>query len=398
MLDSATHLTLDRAAVREAEFPALAPIAYLNHASDSPLPSRSARVMEERTALLTEPLRTVPAREGYLAAAQEQLGSMLRAAPSQLAFLTNVADATATIANGIDWRQGDEIVLVADELASFVYPWRNLAAWGVRCVFVPKTGVANDLARIEAAFTPRTRLLAISHVEFQSGFKNDLTAIGRLCRDRDALFVVDASQSLGVQSLDVECNNIDAAVAIGYKWLMAPHGISLLYIAERAMEQVRPTVPGRYSVEAGWKTADYPLDWFPDARRYQGGALNWIGLCALATSVRLLTEVGPEAVAAASSETAADLVGRLESLPVEITSDLWPAHRSQIVAFTFGSAAADDAFVSRAADAGVILGRRGCGVRVGTHFWTNGVDLDRLCDVIETHAVEAERRPRHALA
>lgn len=187
-------------------------------------------------------------------------------------------------------------------------------------------------------------------------------------------------------------------MAVGYKWLMAPHGISMLYVAERAMERIRPTVPGRYSVAAGWETADYRLEWHPDARRYQGGALNWIGVCALATSLGIFTESGLPTIASAVAETADDLVRRLAALPVEITSDLRPAHRSQIVAFTFGSAAADDAFVSRAADANVILGRRGCGVRVGTHFWTNGADLDRLCDVIETHAIEAERRPRHDVA
>lgn len=378
------------AAIRAGEFAPAARSAYFNHPSDSPMPLRAARVVAERVALLQDPLASVPAREEYLARAQCHLGQLLGGAPEQIAFLTNAADATGVVAQGIDWREGDEVIVVAGEFASFVYPWKALERRGVRVTVVTKGGVATPFDAIEAAITPRTRVLAISHVEYLSGFRNDLAALAALCRGHDLLFVVDASQSLGVLPVDAERNGVDVVVAVGYKWLMAPHGISVLYVAPRAMERITPTSPGRYSVEAGWQTSDYALNWHPDSRRYQGGALNWIGVCAVAESTGLLVELGLDNVTAAARRTIDLAVARLASLPVRVTSDLRETHRSTIVTFTFGLSEIDDAFVAHALDAGVVLGRRAYGVRIGAHFWNDESDVERLVAAVSSFA---ERSP-----
>jgi selenocysteine lyase/cysteine desulfurase len=372
--------------IRNSEFSPTVRYAYFNHASDSPLPRRAASVVAERVALLEDPMRGVPARETYLERAQEHLGRLIGGRPEQIAFLTNAADATATVANGIDWRVGDEVIVVAGEFASFVYPWKALERRGVRVTVVAKEGVATAFDEVEAAITPRTRVLAISHVEYLSGFRNDLAALGALCRGHDLLFVVDASQSLGVLPVDAEHHSVDAVIAVGYKWLMAPHGISVLYVAPSAMERVRPTGPGRYSVQEGWETADYGLNWFPDARRYQGGALNWIGVCALAESTGLLHEIGLENVTGASRRVIESLIARLNDLPVRITSDLRESHRSSILTFSFGLAELDEAFVAHAQEAGVILGRRAFGIRVGAHFWNDESDVERLIETVRGFA------------
>ena len=383
-MTAAPTTAVDLTAVRAVEFPVAGCCAYFNHASDSPVPSRAARAITERVALLQDPLLEVRPREDYLRDAQARLGCLLGVPPTQIAFLTNVADATATIANGLDWRAGDEVVLVAGEFATFVYPWQNLDRLGVRSVFVPKDGAATDLDRVESALSPRTRAVAISHVEYQHGFRNDLAALGRLCRDRDLLLVVDASQSLGVYDLDMAALGVDAVVAIGYKWLMAPHGIAVLAVGESTLDRCRPTAPGRYSVAAGWETDDYALNWHPDARRYQGGALNWIGVTALAESLGLLAEVGPRAVEREAIAVADRLVAGLREGPATLTSDPRAAHRSQIVSFTLGSTETDEAFVQRALAAGVVLGRRGFGVRFGAQFWNTADEVDRLLDLTRT--------------
>ncbi len=370
--------------IRQREFAPAAKHAYFNHASDSPLPCRSARVMAERIALLEDPEMRATPREEYLARAQERLGRLIGGRPEQIAFLTNAADATAAVANGIEWHECDEVIVVSGEFASFVYPWKALERFGVRVNVVPKEGVATLFDDIEAAITPRTRVLAISHVEYLSGFQNDLPGLSTLCRGNDMLFVVDASQSLGVLPIEAELHGIDVVLSVGYKWLMSPHGIGVLYVAPGAMERIYPTAPGRYSVQAGWQSADYALDWFPDARRYQGGALNWIGVCALAESTGLLEEIGLTQVTAASRLVLDSVIRRLDGLPVRITSDLRESHRSSIVTFTFGLAEVDDEYVVHAQQQGVILGRRAYGVRVGAHFWTNERDVDRLIDSVRS--------------
>jgi selenocysteine lyase/cysteine desulfurase len=143
-------------------------------------------------------------------------------------------------------------------------------------------------------------------------------------------------------------------------------------------------------VQAGWQSADYALDWFPDARRYQGGALNWIGVCALAESTGLLDEIGLEAVTSASMSTMDLLIERLTDLPVRITSDLRASHRSSILTFSFGLSEVDDAFVDHAQAQGVILGRRAFGVRVGAHFWNDARDVERLVGAVLSFAERSD--------
>lgn len=381
-IDRAASATFDVAALRAAEFPVARRVAYLNHASDSPMPARTAAAMAERVAVLQDPARETGQREEHAAAARARLGRLLNAPPAQIGFLTNVAEAMSTVAMGMDWRPGDEVVLVEREFASLVYPWRNLERFGVRPVFVPKSGGGTDLDRVAAALSPRTRAVAISDVEYLTGFRNDLVGLGRLCRERGVLFAVDASQSLGAVPVDAAAWGADVVAAVGYKWLAAMHGIAVLYVAEAAMARIRPVAPGRLSVAGGWQSRDYALDWHPDARRYQGGAPNWLGIVALAASLGLLEEIGADAAMAHARSVLDYLLAGLQRLPVEIASDLRPTHRSQIVAFTTGSEAGDAALVDRLTAAGVAVSLRPFGVRLSVHYWNTAADADRLLDVV----------------
>lgn len=370
--------------LRDTEFSAVAELAYFDHASDSPAPERTRRAIVERAELLANPLARVRKREDYLADANRILGELLNASPDRFAYLTNIADTTAAIANGMTWRSGDNVVLVNGEYPSFVLPWKQLERFGVETRFAEPNGFEPDLDRIEAAIDERTRAVVISHVDFSSGYRNDLAAIGRLAHRRDALFVVDASQSLGALPVDVSTWEIDALVSVAYKWLMGSHGIALLYVSEAAQERIAPTAPGRYSVRSGWPFPVYDLDWAESAIRYQGGALNWIGVCALGTSLGLLSEIGQERIAQRVTGLTDALIERLDEYPVEITSSRAPEHRSSYFTFTLGSIERDDALVESGRSAGVLFGRRVGGCRVGTHFWNDESDLDRLIELVDT--------------
>ncbi len=362
----------------------MADLAYLDHASDSPVPERTRRVIVERAELLANPLAAVRKREAYLADANRLLAERLNTTPDRFAYLTNVADATAAISNGIDWQSGDNVVLVQGEYPSFVLPWTRLARSGVEARFAPSIGIATDLDAVEEVIDDRTRAVVISHVDFNTGYRNDLAEMSVLAHDHGALFVVDASQSLGAIPVDVTGWGIDALVCVGYKWLMGVHGISLLYVSEAAQEAIAPTAPGRYSVRSGWPFPEYDLDWAASAMRYQGGALNWIGVCAMAESLTLQAEIGADAIAQRVLELTDALIARLDRLPVEITSSRDPEHRSSYLTFTLGSIERDDALVDAGRKEQVFFGRRGGGIRVGTHFWNDTSDIDRLAALIDT--------------
>jgi selenocysteine lyase/cysteine desulfurase len=369
-----------------AEFPVAERLVYLNHAVESPMPLRTARAAAERIAVAQDPTLERGQREAAGEVAKERLGRLLNVPPGQIAFLTNVSDAVNMVANGLDWRAGDEVVLVEGEFASVVYPIRGLERLGVRPVLVPKDGPATDLARIEAALNSRTRLLAISDVEYRTGCRNDLEALGALCRERDALFLVDASQSLGAQPCDMAAWGADVVTAVAFKWLMGLHGLAVMAVAPAALERIRPSTPGRNGVVGAWESGDYALTWQPDARRYQGGALNWLGIVTLAESLGLIEEIGPPGMAHARC-LADRLIAALQVADIQVTSDVRPRHRSQIVSFTLGARSADEALVRRLSEEGVVVCRRGLGVRVGFHCWNNAADLERLIAVV----VDAQR-------
>jgi selenocysteine lyase/cysteine desulfurase len=372
----------DLDALRRTEFPLASRHAFLNHASDSPMPVRTAALMAERVAVLQDPPREIGQREGYATAARRRLGAMLNMPPQQVAFLPNAADAAGVVANGLDWLPGDEILVVEQEFSSFVYPWKNLERYGVVTRVVPKRDGRTDPALIAEAMTPRTRLLAISDVEYQDGFRNDLAALGAICRERDILFVIDASQSLGSVHCDAAAWQADVVLAVGYKWLMGMHGIGVLAVSEPAMARIRPSAPGRLSVSGAVETSDYALDWQPDARRYQTGAPNWLGILALAESAGLVEDLGAAACQSHSRALSDLLITGLQARGLSIVSDLDPARRSHIVAFTTGSRAGDEALAARLAERDVILSLRGLGLRASVHFWNNGDDISRLLQAI----------------
>jgi cysteine desulfurase / selenocysteine lyase len=279
-------------------------------------------------------------------------------------------------------------VIPEKEFSSLVYPWLLQERRGAKVVWVPKPGASTDLDRIVAALTPRTRVVALSHVEFLNGYRHDMLALGALCRARDVLLAVDVTQSLGVLPVDVAAWGADVAAAHGSKWLMAFHGIAALSVSERAMEQIAPTVPGRSSVTGGFASLEFALDWHPDARRYQSGGPNWTGAAAVARSLSLTEEIGIELAGRQARSVIDRVFDGLAGLPVAITSDPRPEHRSSIMAFTFGSRERDEAFQKQAKKQGVYAGLRNLGVRVAAHYWNSADDANRLLDVVSSTAAD----------
>lgn len=368
--------------LRKREFPISAKIAYLDHAAVSPMPVRTAELMHERIAMLQDPSLEVDHKQRYFDEAKQRLGRLMNVPAAQIALLTNLGEAMAVVANGLDLRAGDEIVIPEMEFSSLVYPWLLQQNRGARIVWVPKDGPATTLARIEAAITSRTRVVAVSDVEFLNGFRHETAKLGELCRSRGALLAVDNTQSLGVLPGDVAAWGADVVAAHAYKWQMAMHGIASLYVSEAAMAEIRPTVPGRSSVKGGFASLDYAFDWHPDARRYQSGGPNWTGAAAIARSLSLTEEVGIERAGAHAIGVASRLIDGLRDKAVTIASDLREPHRSQIVSFTLGSAETDRLFVEMAKRAGVYVGLRNLGVRVAAHYWNNDDDVERLLNLI----------------
>src|SRR6185369_11782894 len=213
--------------------------------------------------------------------------------------MRNTSEAISTVANGLAWRAGDNIVTNNVEFPANVYPWMRIAEkHNVTIKKALEHDGRIDADELLALVDERTRVVTLSWVQFASGFRSNIQHIGRFCRERGVLFFVDAIQGLGGLQLDVERDSVDAFAADAHKYLLGPEGIAVMYISERVLEQIEPTVVGWMSVKQEEHSFDYRLDYREGALRFECGTLNTVGVYGLGAATDLLLEVGPAAIEA----------------------------------------------------------------------------------------------------
>src|SRR6185436_6782123 len=214
----------------------------------------------------------------------------------EIAFVENTSAGLSLIAGGLDWKSGDNIVSAALEFPSNVYPWMQLGERGVELRQVPERDGRIDPDELLETLDERTRMVALSWVQYASGFRSDLGRIGAACRERGILFVVDVIQGLGALPLDVERDGVDVCAAACHKWLLGPEGVGLLYVSDRVIEQIRPIRSGWRSMRKMFDWKELELDFAEGAKRFESGTLNAYGIVALGGALEILLEIGTAAL------------------------------------------------------------------------------------------------------
>lgn len=366
------------------EFPMTSDWAYLNHAAHGPYPTRTVKALQDYAASWASPSDYDGSRsDRVIAEAREGIAELAGGSPSMVTFNGSLAEGMNLLANGIDWKEGDNVLIPVEEFPSVVYPFLNLQYRGVTVRFVEKNAEGRtDIGLIEAAMDERTRAVALSHVEFMDGYRNDLKVLGSLCQSKGVELFVDATQSLGAQPIDLNDSGVTAVAAHAYKWLLAGFGIAAVVFADGAIERIRPTYAGRMSVDVSWEDSEYRLNFKPTAERYQTGGMNIIGLTALQSSLSLVRDVGP----AWNAQHTASLIDRLAEGVTEsgyrVVSTLDPHYRSQIVAITSGDLKRDGEIVEELEKRNVSVTLRGRGIRVSPYFYNTTEDIDRLLEAL----------------
>lgn len=281
-----------------AIFPHLRHQLYLNHAAVSPLSLRVKQAIEtylaERTELDIENYwtRLVP----ILQSARQRVAAFIHCEPRQLAFVPNTSYGLNVLAQGLRWKSGDRILLYDKDFPSNVYPFLNLRKHGVEIDFVSAQEGQIRLEDIEQKLTPRTRLVAMSYVQFLSGFRLDLAELAELCHRYGALVSIDAIQALGAMPIDFLGSGIDFLAAGAHKWAMSPMGIGIMVMTDALLEQLQTPFVGWLSVQDGWDFFNYEQELLDDARRYELGTQNWIGLVGLNEAFAVFHELGSETI------------------------------------------------------------------------------------------------------
>ena len=361
-------------------FPVTERYIYLNHAAISPPPITTVRAVEAQLRDVQENGSTN--YRSWLAVKErtrELLAGLLGARPEQVALVRNTSDALSTVANGLDWRAGDNIVTFSREFPSNIYPWRRIRdVFGVEVRMCEEREGRIDLAEFESLIDRNTRVVAISHVQYASGFRADLNRLGRVARQHDALFVVDAIQALGAIPTDVEAELVDVAAGASHKWLLAPEGVGYLYLSDRARERIQPTL-------VGWISVPDPDDYFNFDQGWHRGTLAWetgTGPTALIhglkESLDLLTNHGVHNIANYLGELTDYLCERLKEKNYEVVSSRAPGEESQIVCIRHQGGMRAMALYAHLMARRVITAPRGDRLRISPHLYNTSQEVDEL--------------------
>lgn len=361
-------------------FPTTQNHAFLNHASAGPFSKPVAEAMQCQIARRLE-LGSRGATDDEnppSSLARRGAAHLIGADEAEVCLTRNTSHGLNIVAAGLPWQAGDNMITAETEFPANVYPWKNLERKGVTLRFARAHDNRILVDDVAALMDDRTRLVAISFVEFVTGFRNDLVALADLCHQRGGLLCVDGIQGVGALSLDVGQVPLDFLSVGGAKWLMGPIGTGFLFVR-------RQHIPSLDLAMAGWMgTTDiheyfrYDLPWREDACRFEEGSLNVIGATGLDAALKVLLSVGLDRIQARIMSLTDRLIQGLTQRGYQIISPV--AHereRSGIISFQH--AGHGPAYLERRlSEAQVIISRRGPFIRVSPHFYNNEEDIDRL--------------------
>ncbi len=357
------------------QFPVSRNLIYLNHAAVAPLVRPAAQAMKDLAddALHNGAIHYQSWLDAY-AGLRSAAARLINADPGEIALMKNTSEGISTIALGIDWHAGDRIVAFKEEFPSNQYPWRRLEEeHGVKIDWL---SVTDPLEHIDSA-VKGARLLAISYVQFLTGFRADLAAIGRICRSHGAIYVVDAIQGLGAFPLDVQSAHIAALAADGHKWMVGPEGCAILYVSKRLQDQIAPREFGWTNVAGYNDYGSREMALRDDAGRYECGTLNTIGIFGLRAAIEFLLDVGIERIGPAVQALGDLIDGGVRKKGYEVLGHRTPATGAGIVSFR-KPGADSDAMVEHLRQNHIIAASRAGWVRTSPHFYVTAEEIGRL--------------------
>ncbi len=372
--------------LRQQEFPVARDKVFLAHAGVCPLPLRVAHAIGDYAALCTQGDQETlfPAQQIYRSRALA--ARLLEARPEEIAFVGPTSLALSFVASGLDLKKNDTILIYFDDYPANVYPWMALAELGVKVRFLH----TRELGRIRSMdvmdqVDEQTRLVALASCHFVSGYRIDLNAIGQALHQRNILFCVDAIQTLGAFPTTVE--HVDFLAADAHKWLLGPCAAGILYARKSLQERLRPTAFGWHNVYCPNYVAQEELVFRADARRYEAGSQNLLGLVGLNAAMELVLEIGIENIAAELLRKRALLVPALKNKGYCVLNAEAPlANASGIVTFyrddvdmapLYQKFEAADIITSLRSDR---AGRKY--LRLSPHFYNTDAELGRVLEMV----------------
>jgi selenocysteine lyase/cysteine desulfurase len=308
-------LTLDALlsdeALRQQEFPVIKDSLFLGHAGVTILPRRVARTMQDYLEHCSLRMQEYPEAWKAVNDTRVVAAELIGAKASEIALIGPTSVGLSLVANGLPWQAGDEVVGYLDDYPANVYPWTDLERHGVVLKHLkPEAPGAITPELVEAALTPKTKLVALASCHFLSGYRIEIDRIGRMLRERGILFCLDAIQTVG--AFETRVDHVDFLSADSHKWMLGPMSAGIFYVREELQDMLRPSLLGSWNVRSPNFIAQEEIAFEQGGRRYEPGALNISGILGMKAGIDLIQEVGLPAISAQLLKLKARLHAGLE--------------------------------------------------------------------------------------
>jgi selenocysteine lyase/cysteine desulfurase len=373
-------------------FPILRHWDFFNHAGVSPLPHSAAEAIRVYAGQAEQAAYLNSGWHFEIENLRQTSANLLNCHRDEIAFVKNTSEGISIVANGVDWQYGDQIVTTNVEYPANIYPWMEVSrSRGAKLVMVeeedgPEGCRQTPIEKIlEAASAPKTRLVALSHVEFASGQRHDIARIGKFCRERKILFCVDGIQSLGIIPVDVKEMNIDYLSADGHKWMLGPEGAGIFYCRRELLEHTRPMTIGWMNVVDAQNFGNYDFTLRADAGRFECGSFNVPGFLAFKAALDLLSGVGIEQISQRIKLLTDVLIAGLRKKGYRIISPRSEMQWSGIVSFVSPTHPHDKVVQMMRKEHRIELALREGRMRCSPHFYNTEAQIDRVVEKLPKH-------------
>jgi len=374
-------------------------IIHLNHAAVAPWPvvTRDAVIAfaKENTAVGSQNYGCWLETEQQL---KQKMVLLINAdSTDEIAILKNTSEGLSIIAQGLDFKAGDNIVVPAEEFPSNSIVWQVLTDQGVEVRSIPIQDSAQPEQLLIAAMDSNTRLLSCSSVQFARGLRLDLALIGQACKNNQSLFCIDAIQSLGALAFDVKSCFADFVVADGHKWMCGPEGTALFYCRKEVQPLLTLSQHGWHMMKNAFdfshniinKPADHKIEeqFAEDARRFECGSPNMTGIAAMNASLNLLLKIGIDNIQRSVLDNAAYLIKQLQAqADISVLSPTETGRYAGIVTFIKNDTD-NEKLYEKLQSNNVICAFRGGGIRFSPHFHTTHEQIDIALDIVSSYQV-----------
>lgn len=363
---------------------------WLNAASEGPLPNVAVAALQEAVAWKKLPQNlTLDKFARIPTELKESIGRLINVSPRDVILGNSASYGLHLLANGLPWKEGDEIIVMQNDFPTDILPWLGVAKQGVCVTQLPAKNKVLTPEELEAHITKKTKLFCISHIHTFSGITLDVKGLGDVCRRKKIIFVLNLSQSAGTMPLDLSGWNVDAAVCAGYKWLCGPVGTGFCWMKPELREKLTlnnsywPTV---LSDEDLRSEGPIILKELTSARKYDVfGTANFFNFVPFKVGIDYLLGVGIEKIRAHHDKLLDCFIQKLNSSEYTLLSPEKGATRSSLLYFSCQDKSKNSDLYKRLIAARIFSAFWKGNIRISPHIYNTVTDIDHIINFLDKY-------------